>query len=435
MYDHEPDEIDEFFSNKSKAIRDTSFHRCLKLLENDGDIKGLFKYNSFLNSVEFAKQPFWDKEPKLDCEITDNDIIQALTVITKKYNFSPTDNNLIKAITYESFKLAYHPIKNYLNFLQWDGVPRLDFWLTKIVNCDDNIYTRAVSRKVLCAAVARVYNPGCKFDYMPILEGEQRIKKSTLVRMIAGDKYFTTVSFSYSDKEIVDILRGKWIVEVDEMSGFSTQEDTRIKSLLSKLTDRQRLSYGRFAQDFKRQSIFIATKNPDGDNRYFSDQTGNTRYWPIQCKGKVNTDLFLEMRDQLFAEAVHRYREGEGLWLDHIEVEKMAIEVQEERKLEDPLEEKIGKYLFEKMREPECKVTVGEIIDKCLNVSSGNVTRALASRVGRVINKYKWVFFRQRVNGEVMKYYYPPGTIDPVLVASGIEAEKVKEEEQVDWSP
>src|SRR3990167_5994340 len=248
-----PDPIDNYLSSATSLNKYTPYHKALQLMENDGYLKNIFGYNKFTNSVEFIKTPVWDDNIPEGKEITDIDLIEIKSLITKKHNFSVNVNILLEAITHEALKKRYHPIKDYLKCLVWDQIPRIDEWLHKICGCELNTYTKAVSRKILIAAVNRVFEPGCKFDYMAILEGMQGIRKGMLIEILASKKWYSQISFHQSNKEIVDVMRGKWIVEVSELHGFQRQESERLKAFITTSRDRVRLSYGRIAEDFPRQ--------------------------------------------------------------------------------------------------------------------------------------------------------------------------------------
>jgi putative DNA primase/helicase len=296
----------------------------------------------------------------------------------------------------------YHEIKDYLNKLVWDGVPRVETWLIDVFGVDDNIYTRAVSKKVLVGAVGRVFDKGVKFDHLMILEGEQGTGKSLLLKHLAGEKFYTNVSFHNTDKEIIEAMRGKWILEFDEMADIRKADVERVKSLLSRSTDRTRLAYGRLAEDYPRQSIMVGTINPRGTNTYLQDDTGNRRFWPIECKGKLKLEKFLGMRDQLFAEAKTLYQSGEPLWLDKDDVMIKAINVQDSRYEEDPWFETIRDYLSRNRLD---FITATDILNKCLHLENHQINKFNAARVGTILRKFGWRYTRSHIHG---RCFVPP---------------------------
>lgn len=238
-----------------------------------------------------------------------------------------------------------HPVREYLNGLTWDGTPRLDTWLVDLVGCPADIYTQAVGPKTLIGAVARVMRPGCKHDTVLILEGEQGKRKSTLVAsLLPNDAWFAEdLGADIGSKDAMDGLAGKWIVELAELANMEKSESKAIKSFIARKTDRYRPSYGKRSMDFKRQTILIGTVNPEGDGRYLKDPTGGRRFWPIKC-GDINIERAVEIRDQLWAEAAARFKNGEAWWLND-EQEAAASKVQGERQEDNHWLDRVERYL------------------------------------------------------------------------------------------
>ncbi len=238
-----------------------------------------------------------------------------------------------------------HPVREYLNGLTWDGTPRLDTWLVDLVGCPADIYTQAVGPKTLIGAVARVMRPGCKHDTVLILEGEQGKRKSTLVAsLLPNDAWFAEdLGADIGSKDAMDGLAGKWIVELAELANMEKSESKAIKSFIARKTDRYRPSYGKRSMDFKRQTILIGTVNPEGDGRYLKDPTGGRRFWPIKC-GDINIERAVEIRDQLWAEAAARFKNGESWWLND-EQEAAASKVQSERQEDNHWLDRVERYL------------------------------------------------------------------------------------------
>jgi predicted P-loop ATPase len=197
--------------------------------------------------------------------------------------------------------------------LVWDGTKRVDDWLVKYCRAKDTPLNRAIGRKVLIAAVRRVKQPGCKFDYVLVLEGAQGVGKSTLIKLLAGEE-------NYSDAEILGLkkqeqqeaVQGIWLYELAELEGMQRSEVTAVKLLLSKTVDSARPAYGRSRVDRPRRCVFIASTN---DPTYLRDMTGNRRFWPVEV-GTINLDAVLRDRDQLWAEAVILEDGGEPLVID-----------------------------------------------------------------------------------------------------------------------
>ncbi len=229
----------------------------------------------------------------------------------------------------------FHPVRDYLDSLQWDGVKRLDSWMTKYLGVEDTAYTRAVGRLFLTAAVRRVREPGCKFDEMVVLEGRQGGGKSTALRTLAmSDKWFTDeLPLGASGKEIIEATGGKWIVEAAELVGVTKKTSEQMKSMLSRTFDKGRPAYGYFSDQRDRQFVICGTTN---DDKYLKDKTGNRRFWPVVC-GKIGLNSLKEDRDQIWAEAATVEAERTSIRLDP-SLYALAAGEQTKREEENPLE-------------------------------------------------------------------------------------------------
>jgi predicted P-loop ATPase len=222
---------------------------------------------------------------------------------------------------------AYHPVRDYLNGLVWDGTERLDTMLIRYMAAEDTPYVRAVTRKWMVGAVKRVMQPGCKFDQMLILVGAQGIGKSRLA-IVLSRGWFTDSITRMDGKEAYESIRGAWIVEVAELAATRKSEQEAQKQFISAQTDMYRPAYGRNVVVYPRQCVFYGTTN---DLEPLKDDTGARRYWPVLCAGKDDGQHFglEEEVDQLWAEAVVRYKAGESLWLDDKALASDAKEAQE----------------------------------------------------------------------------------------------------------
>lgn len=208
----------------------------------------------------------------------------------------------------------FHPVQEYLSGLEWDGVKRLDGWLTTYLGVEANKYTRAVGKLFLTAAVRRVRKPGCKFDEMVVLEGKQGGGKSTALSILAtSDNWFTDeLPLGAPGKEIIEATEGKWIVEAAELVGVTKKTSEQMKSMLSRTYDKGRMSYGRFSDQRARQFVICGTTN---DDKYLKDKTGNRRFWPVVC-GNINLKSLRADRDQIWAEAAQVEEQGGSIRLD-----------------------------------------------------------------------------------------------------------------------
>lgn len=240
---------------------------------------------------------------------------------------------------------SFHPVKNYLEATKWDGVNRMETVFIDYLGADDSPYVRAVTRKWLVAAVARIYEPGCKFDYMPVLIGPQGAGKSSLIAMLARE-WFSDSLRNLEGKEAGEHLQSGWIFEMGELAAMRKSEVEIIKAFISKQTDSYRVAYDRVVSEFPRKCVFIGTTNRTD---FLRDQTGNRRFWGITVepeKRKFNAfeTLTAETVAQIWAEALNLYYEGEELFLSP-ELEREANRIQETHVEEDPRAGLIQGYL------------------------------------------------------------------------------------------
>lgn len=222
-------------------------------------------------------------------------------------------------------------VRQYLESVKWDGTHRLDTLLTDYLGADDNLYTRAVSRKSLCAAVARAVIGGVKYDCMPIFTGPQGIGKSTFLSIL-GKEWFSDSLTTFEGKEAAELIQGTWINEVGELTAMTKQETNAVKQFLSKTDDIYRAAYGRRTNKYPRRCVFFGTSN---ENEFLKDTTGNRRFWPVDvgvhpAKKSVWEELSGEV-DQIWAEAYLYWQLGEPLYLSK-EVEALAEKVQEDHR-------------------------------------------------------------------------------------------------------
>lgn len=254
----------------------------------------------------------------------------------REYQFGAGTDAICRELTAIAHENIYHPIKDYLTNLSWDGVKRLDRWLIEYCQADDSELHQEFGAKTLIGAVKRIMQPGSKFDTILILEGSQGVGKSRIVSALSPNPDWVSegLSFRNDDKTKAETLLRAWIVELAELDGMTKTTIQALKSFLSKTADTFRPAYARKAQQFKRHCVIIGTTN---DETYLTDYTGNRRFWPVTV-GKVNVDAFIANRDQLWAEAMVRYRGGEAVTLsEHLWADAATIQI--ERMVGDPFED------------------------------------------------------------------------------------------------
>lgn len=266
--------------------------------------------------------------------IEDIDEIKIKDWLSVNWKIEPHTGLIGEVISQICTVNSFHPVKDYLESLEWDGTPRLGTWLKDYLGAEgDERYLSAVGVKFLAAAVARIYEPGRKFDHMPIFEGKQGKGKSTVGRILAGEKWFYDSELNLHDKDSALNLQGQWIIEMGELANINRADVRTIKSFITRQVDKVRPPYGKRMIESPRQCVFFGTTN---DDSYLKDKTGNRRFWPVKIPNHNDIELqkLKQDRDQLWAEAMFHYDLGEVLFLDK-SLEEVAEQIQSSRVVED----------------------------------------------------------------------------------------------------
>lgn len=268
----------------------------------------------------------------------DDDILDDIYLtLDGVYSLSPPRDYFDMVIMAEARMHPFHPVIDYLNALKWDGVPRLDTWLTAYGGAEDTELTRMMASKTLIAAVRRVLKPGIKFDTMLVLESAQQgVNKSTAIATLCPGDWFSDDFPMHADsKQIIERTAGKWVIEASDLAGLRKSEVEHLKGMLSRQVDGPvRMAYARVPIERPRQFIIIGTTN---NTAYLKDTTGNRRFWPVTVTSFDIAKLKVD-RDQLWAEAMTREAAGESITLSEAYWETAAQE-QENRRILDPWEE------------------------------------------------------------------------------------------------
>ena len=245
-----------------------------------------------------------------------------------------------------SSERTYHPIKEYFDTLTWDNTERIDTLLIDCLGAEDTPYTRAVTRKTLCAAVARVYEPGVKFDSILVLNGPQGVGKSTLFAKLGGRWFSDSLTIAdMKDKTAAEKLQGYWLLELGELAGIRKMDVETVKSFISRTDDKFRQSYGTTVESHPRSSVIVGSTN--SESGFLRDITGNRRFWPVLVTGQSKRTVFSLTQhdiDQIWAEAIVKYRAGEALYLTG-DVAAQAYAQQQEAMEADDREGIISDYL------------------------------------------------------------------------------------------
>lgn len=300
----------------------------LIILENDPNLKGKFVFEEFSNRILCMGALPWNNSPEIR-DWTDNDDAGLRHYIEKVYGVTGKDR-ISDAVSLCCHRNKINAVQDYLRELPaWDGTPRVETLFIEYLGAADCVYTRAVARTSLTAAVARTMQPGVKYDYMPVLVGPQGLGKSTLLRKLAP-RWFNDSLQSFDGKDAYETIQGSWIMELAELVGMSKADDNKIKQFLSKQEDIFREPYGRRTGRYPRRCVFFGTTN---EEEFLRDHTGNRRFWPMECGVQqpvksVFTELDAEV-PQIWAEALVMWGNGEKLYLPP-ELEVFAKRAQEE---------------------------------------------------------------------------------------------------------
>lgn len=278
-------------------------------------LQNLREFGASIRWNELAQRVEWKGE-----QVTDSDLI-TMRLILEAQDFEPPTGDLLPTVIRHAKDNAYHPVRDYLNNLRWDKTKRLDYWLHHCLGAANSEFNRLVGRKTLIAAVARAFQPGCKVDTVLVIEGEQGVQKSTGIERLFGEQWTAgSVNLFDQHNKMVMSMMGAWCVELAEFTAITKSGDkgqAAVKGLISTRVDRVVLPYAKVLSEHPRQCVFFGTINP-GETGYLTDTTGNRRYWPVKV-AKADLGLIEDRRDQLWAEAVHAYRDGERWWLEGAE--------------------------------------------------------------------------------------------------------------------
>ena len=299
-----------------------------------------------------------------------------------------------QAVDIRAHERSFHPVRDYIDGLNWDGKPRVVTWLQRYLGCEETLYTSQIGSMFLIAMVARIFSPGCKADYMLVLEGPQGAMKSTACRILGGDWFSDNLPDVTSGKDVSLHLRGKWLIEIGELSAISKAEDAALKAFLTRAIERVRPPYGRIEVEMPRQCVFIGTTNKSA---YLRDDTGGRRYWPVKV-GAIDPHALQRDRDQLFAEARQLFLQGRQWW-PAADFEREHIKPQQEARFEgDAWEQYVVEYLRGKER-----VTVTEVAVHGVGLEAARIGTIEQRRVSSCLERLGWRMKRTAKG----RFYHP----------------------------
>lgn len=390
-------------------------------LTSDPVFAGVIAFDEFAQAIVVRRPLPWDRPGiALPREWEDADEIRTAEWLQLRgINVAPVVVG--RAIGPVAREHRIHPVRDWLDTLKWDGAPRIETWTSTYLGADPSELHHTIGALWLISAVARIYRPGVKADHMLILEGQQGARKSTALKVLAGEHWFTDELPELGSKDAALHMQGVWIVEIAELDAIGRAEVSRIKAFLTRTTDRFRPPYGRNTIEVPRQCVFAGTVNPD---TYLRDETGNRRFWPLRC-GAIDIPALARDRDQIWAEAAHRFKAGAIWWIDDPALLSEAKAAQDARYQADAWDARIDRWLTHDMRrvnrgfagiddwrneeveraEPITDVSVGEILEGALAIEPGKWTKNDQMRLAAWLKSREWEKYR-RSKGDAREWRY-----------------------------
>lgn len=374
--------------------------------------RGLFVYNEFTDEVMVIRCPQWDDPASFrPRRLADEDYFMIAAHL-EYCDMRVSKETAAEATIKVAKENAVNPPRDYFERLRWDGVKRLDAWLTYYLGADEQPpeYLALVGSKWLIGAVSRIYQPGCKFDSVLILEGVQGLGKSVALRTLAtfgGEEFFCDSVGDIRNKDTIMTLQGKVIVEMAELASFKKNENEEIKAFITRQVDEYRPPYGRGVQKRPRYFVLAGSTN-EIDEGYLTDDTGNRRYWPVKCKA-ADVAALAEAREQLWAEAAQRYKAGERTYLDPGEL-RFSTHEQKTRLMEDAWQEQIRMVLI-----GEWETDVEKICKK-LELKPRDINNLTKRRIKKSLHALGWFETKRAGEGRIWKPEANKGVARPDLL-------------------
>lgn len=445
---------DKLTRNREMKIEGT-LHNLITIMEHDDRLHGLLWLNDSSNQVVMARQAPWLGSNRDYFVDADSYELAAWFQHPDRYGMKCSDDVVWKAAIAVARRYRRHPIREYLERLKWDGKPRLETMLIDMFGATDNTYSRQASLCFMVGAAARVLwmdpkNPalGAKVDFMLVLEGPQGKRKSTSLSELFGTSWYIETMESPTGKDFYQVLQGCWGVEIGEMDSFGKADSTAVKVAITRRTDKFRAPYDRVPSSFRRECVFVGTTN---DSEYLKDATGGRRFLPVRAAGEVDLQRIIAERDQLWAEAVHRFRDGFEYWVlpDDAAAEQAA------RYIADSWEARVERWLagnFRKGRDgeeiapPRLMLQVGpidwtttdELLEWAIGMDPAKHTKADQMRISAIMKRIgtdplvgdatpedTWKHCRERWPGGGREWRW-------VRVCAGVDAQVARIDKQED---
>lgn len=394
-------ELNLVYTDKGRV--DVCLANAELILAHVPEWQGVIAYDQFAERTVYRRRP-----PGLEYGADTGDWSDYLDDVAAirlqrswRANFSP--NTVGKAVEVRARANPFHPVREALEALPgWDGVRRNHTWLTRYLGVADTPYVQLVARFFLIGMIKRVMEPGCKFDYCLVLEGEQGKGKSTAVRILAWH-WFADTDLNLDNKDSLLALPGKWVYEISEMGSLMRAEEKKQKSFLSRQEDEYRPPYGKRMQKVPRQLVFVGTTN---EEEYLKDMTGGRRFWPVLCEGELDLDGLREAILLMYAEALADYRAGERCWPTPEEQAALFSPEQARRGMDEPFEDILAQWVNDRIT----PFSTAEAAMGGLNLTADKLTPSVLTRLGMALRKLGCTRKEDRLAKDPSKrrLYVPP---------------------------
>lgn len=389
----------ELFEHRGRPV--DCRENVLYCLRHDKALRELAKLNTFTELHERTRDSPWGRPPG---EWDEEDDLMLGEYLARTRNLLvKASSTLRNGVLMAAREHKFNPIRDLIKSVEWDQTPRLDHWLTDVFEVQERPYTQLIGRCFIMGMVMRALRPGCKFDYMLILKGEQGLSKSGAFRVLA-EPWFTDNAIKVGDKDSTMAMQLVWLAESAELESLNKAETTLVKQFLSAQEDMYRPPYGAQIKKRPRHTVMGGTTNAD---TFLKDASGDRRFWPLEVEA-VNLEILRGMRLQLFAEALHRLRAKEQYWPTRQQEKELVFPEQERFKKEERWEDYIDAYVNAQLNDsrdtamdlPRCHrdfFTSVEIYDKALNIKADRIDGAgqMDNRISNAMKSLGFVKHRE----------------------------------------
>ena len=386
-----------------KGAIERSMANVFEILTHDQTWDGILGFDEFSQRVVKRRPTPWvDGEAG---EWGDGDTAQLMVWMQRRYRFAPGRDICSQAVDTAARLFTFNPVVNWLRGLPaWDGEKRIGTWLERYVGAvpasdDQREYLKLSGAWFLMGIVARALNPGCRFDYSLILEGEQGKRKSTILAALVGDEWFSDVELDLSNKDSMMAIQGKLLIEIAEMGAMARSDEKRQKAFLSRRFDEFRIPFATSFVKLPRRTVFSGTTNEWEWNK---DPTGGRRFWPVTV-GDLDVEGLIAAREQLFAEALAYYDGGVRYWPTWDEQKKLFDPEQLKREQQESLVDALHDWVYSQYAE----FSIATAAMEGLALDASKLTRDLQTRIGTALRKLGCTKIEKR-NGMTRFWYKPP---------------------------